>query len=106
MYVLQWKTSEANQLTAILQVNTTINLEIKLTYNCAIGQELVLFNNKEILIRSQTIFFFTKNGFRKESSLYRIFYSRMANFLHSRVPPKVRGWMQFSKLHAGCFRDS
>ena len=49
---LQWKTSEANQLTAILQVNTTINLEIKVTYNCAIGQELVLFNNKEILVRS------------------------------------------------------
>ena len=27
-------------------------LEIKVAYNCAIGQELVLFNNKEILIEN------------------------------------------------------
>ena len=57
-------------------------LEIKVAYNCAIGQELVLFNNKEILIENGQI-----------SDI-------------PRVHPKVRGWMQFSKLYAGCFRDS
>ena len=59
-------------------------LEIKVAYNCAFAQELVLFNNKEILIGNQTIFY--KEWFQEkeqESSLYRIFYRKMANFLLS-----------------------
>ena len=39
-------------------------LELKVAYNCAIGQDLVLFNNKEILIESQTIYY--KEWFHKE----------------------------------------
>ena len=38
-------------------------LELKVAYNCAIGQDLVLFNNKEILIENQTIFY--KEWFQK-----------------------------------------
>ena len=79
-------------------------LELKVAYNCAIGQDLVLFNNKEILIENQTIFY--KECFRKESSLFRTFYTKMANFLHSGVHPKVWCWMQLSKVYASCFRDS
>ena len=32
-------------------------LELKVAYNCAIGQDLVLFNNKEILIEGQTLLY-------------------------------------------------
>ena len=32
-------------------------LDLKVAYNCAIGQDLVLSNNKEILIESRTIFY-------------------------------------------------
>ena len=39
-------------------------LELKVTYNCAIGQDLVLFNNKEILIEGQTIFYKWMNEWR------------------------------------------
>ena len=38
-------------------------LELKVAYNCAIGQDLVLFNDKEILIETQTIFY--KEWFQK-----------------------------------------
>ena len=38
-------------------------LELKVAYNCATGQDLVLFNNKEILIENQTIFY--KEWFQK-----------------------------------------
>ena len=38
-------------------------LEIKVAYICAIGQELVLFNNKEILIGNQAVFY--KEWFQK-----------------------------------------
>ena len=38
-------------------------LELKVAYNCDIGQDLVLFNNKEILIENQTIFY--KEWFQK-----------------------------------------
>ena len=38
-------------------------LELKVAYNCAVGQDLVLFNNKEILIEGQTIFY--KEWFQK-----------------------------------------
>ena len=40
-------------------------VEIKVAYNCAIGQELVLFNNREILIRSQTIFVLQRMVFER-----------------------------------------
>ena len=40
-------------------------MEIKVAYNCAIGQELVLFNNREILIRSQTIFVLQRMVFER-----------------------------------------
>ena len=46
-------------------------LELKVAYNCAIGQDLVLFNNKEILIESQTIFY--KEWFHKEIFLIQDF---------------------------------
>ena len=36
---------------------------LKVAYNCAIGQDVVLFNNKEILIGNQTIF--CKEWFQK-----------------------------------------
>ena len=38
-------------------------LELKVAYKCAIGQDLVLFNKKEILIENQTIVF--KEWFQK-----------------------------------------
>ena len=38
-------------------------LELKVAYNYAIGQDLVLFNNKEILIENQTMFY--KEWFQK-----------------------------------------
>ena len=38
-------------------------MELKVAYNCAIDQDLVLFNNREILIENQTIFY--KERFQK-----------------------------------------
>ena len=67
-------------------VVNTLGSHLEAAYNCAISQGLVLFNNKEILIGNQP--FFIKNGFRKESSFYRIFYRKMGNFLHSHSSSK------------------
>ena len=44
-------------------------LEVKVAYICAIGQDLVLFDNKEILIENQTIFY--KEWFQKGIFLFQ-----------------------------------
>ena len=46
-------------------------LGLKVAYNCAINQDLVLFNNKEILIENQTIFY--KEWFQKGKFLVQDF---------------------------------
>lgn len=43
-------------------------LELKSSYESDLGQDLVLFNNKEILIDQKT--FFTNRAFKKEFSGY------------------------------------
>ena len=79
--LFQWKTSEANQLTQFYKSMLQHFLEVIVAYICAFGRELALFNNKKILIGTQTIFY--KEWFpRKEFSLYRSFNKKMANFLH------------------------
>ena len=54
-------------------------LEIKVAYNCAIGQELVLFNDKEILIGNQTIFY--KEWFQKGIFLIQDLLQENGQFL-------------------------
>ena len=54
-------------------------LEIKVAYNCAIGQELVLFNNKEILIGNHTIFH--KEWFQKGICLIQDLLQENGQFL-------------------------
>ena len=53
--------------------------EIKVVYNCASGQELVLFNNKEILIGNQTSFY--KEWFQKGIFLIQHLLQENGQFL-------------------------
>ena len=80
---LQWKIPDANQLAAILQVNATT------------------FNNKEILIENQTIFY--KEWFQKGIFLVLgSFTGKWPTSYISGLHPKVWCWMQFFKLYASC----
>ena len=89
---LHWKTSETNQPSAIRQVNATTFLEIKIAYNCTFGQELVLLNNKEMLIGSQTIFY--KEWFQKGILLIHDLLQENGQFLT---------FPEFSRKHeVGC----
>ena len=54
--------------------------EFKVVYNCASGQELVLFNNKEILIGNQTIYFY-KEWFQKGIFLLQDLLQENGQFL-------------------------
>ena len=54
-------------------------LQIKAAFNCAIGQELILFNNKKILIGNQT--FFYKEWFQKGIFLIQDLLQENGQFL-------------------------
>jgi len=54
-------------------------VEVKVAYNCAISQELVLFSNKEILIGNQTIF--CKEWFQKKIFLIQDLLQENSQFL-------------------------
>ena len=91
--LFQWKTSEANQLTQFYKSMLQHFLEVIVAYICAFGRELALFNNKKILIGTQTIFY--KEWFQKGIFLVQELLQDNGHFLHSQSSSKSTRFDEF-----------